>query len=273
MIKNWTLVCTGLFGLSYTVTSLANSCAKDVTPLIQKIFSTLGNDCSNYVSLYSKNARYYHQHDGFKTAPELLKTCQNYATFCPGKSCKFQQNGNPMLVARENTCHILVPYLWSEIPANNKAPNNLEPHTGWEYIAVSPDKNSPFKYTINSFAEIESTYSVSFNWSEPSNTPSNVAQSTLKLLALENSASKGECDKPIAPILTEFFKNKSNRENTWKKQGDAIVLAAGGICHVLVPFAAQVGDLLKTGIFVFLLETNVSLINYKIIQSIEFIKN
>jgi hypothetical protein len=81
-----------------------------------------------------------------------------------------------------------------------------------------------------------------------------VAQSTLHLLSLKNSASKGECDSPIAPTLTRYFDDKSRGGEVWRQQGDAVVLAAGGVCHVAVPYSAQVGAKLETGRFVFTLQ-------------------
>ena len=87
----------------------------------------------------------------------------------------------------------------------------------------------------------------------PETTPALVAQSTLRLLARPNSASKGECDRPLAPALTAFFRGKSRDASAWRQQGDAVVLAAGGLCHVVAPYAAQIGARLKTGRFVFTL--------------------
>ncbi len=234
--------------------AMADACSKDVAPLLNTLFSSLGNDCDTYASLFSEDAKYYHQHDGYKNSAELLKTCQNYAAFCPGKECKFLQNGEALTVARGNSCHVFVPYLWSQLPANNRAKGNLEPHTGWEYIVATPNNKSEFGYSMKYFAEIETSYSVAFNWADPVTTPAVVAQSTLRLLSLKNSASKGECNSPIAPTLTKFFNDKTIGGNTWRQQGDAVVLAAGGVCHVAVPYAAQVGDKLKTGHFVFTLQ-------------------
>jgi hypothetical protein len=242
---------------------------KEVAPLLDKLFSSLGQDCPGYVSLFSEEAKYYHQHDGYKDASELLKNCQNYAAFCPGKECKFLQNGEAFTVARGNSCHILVPYLWSEIPANNRAKGNLEPHTGWEYIVATPNRGSDVGYRMKYFAELETSYSVAFNWAKPEETPAVVAQSTLPLLAAKNSASKGECDKPIAPVLTKYFIDKSQRESTWRQQGDAVVLAAGGICHVTVPYAAQVDDQLKTGQIVLTLQPG-GANHYLITDAVEF---
>lgn len=232
----------------------ADTCSTtDLDPLLDKLFSSLGHDCKGYDSLFSKDAQYFHQHDGYKKKTDLLKNCQAYATFCPGDGCRFLQNGEPFVVARDNSCHMLVPYLWSEIPA---AKGNLEPHTGWEYIVATPDPNSDsgVGYTMNYFAELETSYSVAFNWAKPGETPAVVSDSTLKLLSLKNSASKGECNNPIAPILTQYFDDKSSGGDLWRQQGDAVVLAAGGLCHVAVPYSAQVSGKLKTGHFVFTLK-------------------
>jgi len=247
------------------VPALADSCSTaDMAPLLDKLFSSLGHDCKAYVSLFSEDAKYYHQHDGYKDASELLQNCQNYAAFCPGNDCKFLQNGEPLIISRGNSCHMLVPYLWSEIPANGRAKENLEPHTGWEYIIASPSNDSKVGYSMKYFAELETTYSVAFNWAKPDDTPAVVAQSTLHLLSLSNSASKGECNSTIAPVLTKYFNDKSSGGDLWRQQGDAVVLAAGGVCHVEVPYSAQVGNKLKTGHFVFTLQpeaNNVYLMN------------
>jgi hypothetical protein len=151
---------------------------------------------------------------------------------------------------------MLVPYLWSEMPANNRAKSNLEPHTGFEYIVASSDWKSRFGYNFNHFAELESSYSVAFNWAKPDDTPTVVEQSTLHLLFISSSTPTGECNHPIAPILTQFFNDKSSGGDIWRQQGDAIVLAAGGVCHVTVPYSAQVGTSLKTGQFVLILQAS-----------------
>lgn len=243
---------------------MADSCSHaDVAPLLEKLFSNLGHDCKSYVSLFSEDARYYHQHDGYKNYSELLKNCENYEAFCPGNDCRFLQNGKAFTLARGNSCHILVPYLWSEMPANKRANGNLEPHTGFEYIVLKSTGR------INYFAELETSYSVAFNWAKPDDTPTLVEESALHLLSLNNSASKGECNNPIAPVLTKFFTDKSIRGDMWRQQGDAVVLASGGVCHVEVPYSAQVGSKLKTGHFVLILQPNVNG-GYLIKDAVEF---
>jgi hypothetical protein len=269
LILGFTL-CVFLMGRANASNSeMTDSCSKSVAPFLDKLFSSLGHDCDAYVSLFSGDAKYYHQHDGYKNYSELKKNCQNYAAFCPGNDCRFLQNGDALIVARGNSCQMLVPYLWSEIPANKNAKGNLEPHTGFEYIIANPDNASPFGYSIKSFAEIESTYSVAFNWADPDHTPDVVAQSTLHLLSLSNSASKGECNNPIAPTLTKFFNDKSIGGDLWRQQGDAVVLAAGGVCHVSVPYSAQVGTKLKTGYFVLTLQSAINN-GYVMIDAVEF---
>lgn len=238
--------------------AVGDPCSKDVARVVDKLFSSLGSDCEGYASLFSEDAKYYHQHDGYKKSSELFKNCRNYAAFCPGNECRFLQNGEALMVARGNSCHLLVPYLWSQIPANHRAKGNLEPHMGWEYIVANPNPESRFGYSLKYFAELETSYSVAFNWAKPDDTPAVVAQSTLQLLSLKNSASKGECDSPIAPVLTKYFNDKSVGGDVWRQQGDSVVLAAGGVCHVAVPYAAQVGEKLKTGHFVFSLQPGVS---------------
>lgn len=229
---------------------VADSCSQDVQPLLDALFANLGHDCTTYFSLFSDNAQYYHQHDGHKNYSQLLANCQGYAKFCPDGKCKFQQNGDAMVKAGAylGPCNILVPYLWSETPANSKG---LEPHTGWEYIVAVPAMGSKFGYKMEYFAEIETSYSVAFNWAKPDDTPAVVKDSTLYLLGLSNSASKGECNNPIAPGLTKYFEDKSAGNGLWRQQGDAVVLAAGGICHVTAPYAAEVDGVLKSGYSVF----------------------
>merc|ERR1712226_247573 len=89
------------------------------------------------------------------------------------------------------------------------------------------------------FAEIETTYSVAFDWQNPSKTPQ-LFNTTKALLAMNNSASQGECDAPLAPALTKWFSGVSQEGDLFRQQGDAVVLAAGGICQVVVPYAADV---------------------------------
>ena len=222
--------------------AVEDSCSKDVTPLLSTLFSSLGHDCSTYRSLYAEEAKYFHQHDGYKDASQLQGNCKSYAAFCPGNRCRFLQDGSALKISRENKCHILVPYLWSQMPAKT---DNLEPHAGWEYIIAIPNAKSRFSYSIKYFAEVESSYSVAFNWAAPDQTPAVVADSTLRLL--KGTASKGECSNPLATTLTKFFSDKSHVGTTYRQQGDAVVLASGGICQVVVPYSAQFGEELKTG--------------------------
>ena len=260
-----------LFALcGFASSAMAGPCSMtDVASLLDKLFSSLGHDCKSYVSLFSEDAKYYHQHDGYKNTSELLNNCENYAAFCPGNECRFLQNGKALTVARGNSCQILVPYLWSEMPANNRAKGNLEPHTGFEYIVASPNSGSAVGYSIKQFAELETSYSVAFNWAKPDDTPAVVAESTLHLLSISSSAPTGECNSAIAPILTKYFNDKSSGGDVWRQQGDAVVLAAGGVCHVEVPYSAQVGSKLKTGHFVFIFRPNVNN-SYLITDAVEF---
>jgi len=222
-------------------------CSADVAPFLAALFSSLGSDCRTWLSLFAKDASYYHQHDGFRSYAQLPQTCQGYAGFCGGDKCRFQQNGAPVVVPHEGKCAVLAPYLWSEIPASAA---NLEPHTGWEFIVLAPDAGSPAGYLMEHFAEIETSYSLPYNWAKPDDTPALVQDGLLKLLALKNSASKGECDAPLAPVLTRFLATVGKEGDTaslFRQQGDAVVLAAGGICQAAVPYAADVGGRLRTG--------------------------
>lgn len=219
----------------------------EVQPIINALFASTGHDCDLYVSLYTDDATYYHQHDGFKTKDQLAQNCKNYAAFCPDNACEFRQNGRPSIREHNGNCHVLVPYIWSEIPANNKISGNLEPHTGWEYLILSAN-DSFYRWSIKSFAEIETSYSVAFNWGNP--TDVSVYSWTLKLLS--STASKGECDVPIAPIVTYHIQGLGG--GTWRQQGSAVVLSVGGLCHVVVPYAVQLDSVLKTDYMVFVLQ-------------------
>jgi hypothetical protein len=233
-----------------------NCTAESVSPLLSTLFASLGNDCETYASLYASDALYYHQHDGFKNASQLLANCQGYAKFCPPGTCTFQQNGMPSVVQgsmAQGTCRILAPYLWAELPANNKVPGNMEPHTGWEYIEVVADASARFGYKIKVFAEVETSYSVALNWGMPNDT--SVYDWTTQLLS--STASRGECSHPVAPLVTDWMHTRSKDASTlWRQQGDAVVLAAGGLCHMVVPYAADVGQLLQTGNLLFVLKKN-----------------
>mmetsp|Transcript_30544 Transcript_30544/g.94919 ORF Transcript_30544/g.94919 Transcript_30544/m.94919 type:complete len:283 (+) Transcript_30544:109-957(+) len=251
--------------------SAEGACEKDVTPFLEKLFSSLGHNCDAWFSLFAEDAFYSHQHDGHKNYTELLKTCQGYAKFCPGDACFFKQNGAPVTVPHEKkgeTCAVLVPYLWTEMPANGKAKNNLEPHTGWEYMLLEPSTDSKVSYIMKHFAEIETSYSLPFNWAKPADTPALVEESLLKLLSLPNSASKGECARPLAPKLTEFFAQKSKEGKTVRQQGSATVLAAGGICQVAAPYAADIDGELKTGRWVIVLKPEGD--SYTVEDDVEF---
>eukprot|EP00697_Spironema_sp_BW2_P003121 gnl/Spiro4/14170_TR7620_c0_g1_i1.p1 gnl/Spiro4/14170_TR7620_c0_g1~~gnl/Spiro4/14170_TR7620_c0_g1_i1.p1 ORF type:complete len:331 (-),score=66.31 gnl/Spiro4/14170_TR7620_c0_g1_i1:68-1060(-) len=245
------LLLSFLFCVALPSAMCATCSADNVAPLLDTLFSTLGNDCTTYASLYASTGLYFHQHDGFKTASQIMATCQGYGTFCPKGQCTFQQNGAAFVAARGNKCYLLVPYLWAEKPANHKVPGNLEPHTGWEYMVLAPSSSSSrFPFSIEVFAEIETSYSVAFNWGNPADE----SNYDLTVQLLNRTASRGECNAPIGALLTQFFSAKSTSDDVWRQQGNAVVLAAGGACHVAVPYAAEVGGLLSTGIFVLALQ-------------------
>jgi len=220
---------------------VARSCTvEDTQPLLTAMFESLGNDCKAWFSLFGEGALYYHQHDGFKTYDELMQNCENYAAFCPGgnSTCVFQQQTVHQVQAVNGECHILAPYLWSEIPADHLVPNNLEPHTGWEYIIAQPDPTSKVGYNMTWFAEIETSYAAKYHVGDP--TDSSVYWWTLDLL--EGTASQGECNSPVAPVLTDYFATNGGRQ-----QADAVLLSVGGLCQVTVPYSKEEGGRLSSG--------------------------
>jgi hypothetical protein len=231
-----------------------------VQPLVTAMFTSLGQDCQRYASLFTEDAVYYHQHDGFKVKSQLLQNCKNYAAFCPGQSCHFVQNA--ALVATmsvDGQCHILAPYLWSEVPVNNKVPGNLEPHTGWEYLVAVKDNTSArdskqnLGYLIQWFAEVETSYSVAYNWANPLDTT--VYNWTLALLA--TTASMGECTTPVHNVITAGVArlNAIYPSSYWRQQGAAVVLSVGGLCQAVVPVAGQLqSSQLITGHAVFVMQ-------------------
>ena len=252
-------------GADSALTAGSECTARAVQPLLDALFQSLGADCPKYVSLFAENATYFHAHDGFKTKSQLLQNCQNYGAFCPQGSCLFRQNGAAQFTAVAGKCHVLAPYLWSELPANAKVPGNLEPHTGWEYIIAVPSNASAFGFSIERFAEIETSYSVAYNWADPLD--ASAYNWTLRLL--RTTASKGECDVPIASVVTSAL---SRLGAGWRQQGDAVVLAAGGLCHVAVPYAAQLdGGKLCTGNMVLALEPGTA--NYTVQATLVFEKH
>eukprot|EP01126_Amoeba_proteus_P042355 TRINITY_DN459_c0_g2_i1.p1 TRINITY_DN459_c0_g2~~TRINITY_DN459_c0_g2_i1.p1 ORF type:complete len:259 (-),score=34.21 TRINITY_DN459_c0_g2_i1:54-830(-) len=257
----WVLLLLVFFASVINVSTTQFCSPETVQPILDLLFATTGNDCTLYVSLYAENATYYHQHDGFKTKPQLTQNCKNYATFCPGDTCRFLQNGAPMTHLLGVKCHVLVPYLWSEIPANHKSPGNLEPHTGWEYVVVVADNSSSLGLSLELFAEIETTYSVAYNWGNPLDI--SVYNWTVDLL--KTTASKGECDIPIAPVITNEILLLGEG---WRQQGSAVVLAVGGLCHVAVPYTAQQDSTLSTGMIVFVLMPTEA--SYSVVRSVIF---
>jgi hypothetical protein len=236
-----------------------------VQPLLDAVFRSLGVDCTTYASLYAENSEYFHAHHGYKTKPEILGNCQNYGAFCAQGSCMFLQNGAAQTAVVAGKCHILAPYLWSVLPANTKIPDNLEPHTGWEFIVAVSNSESAYGFNIERFAEIETSYSVAYNWANPLDT--SAYNWTLQLL--RSTVSKGECDVPIASVVTDTLKQLGVG---WRQQGSAVVLASGGVCHVVVPFAAQLGGpgtfKLITGNMMLVLEPTPA--NYTVQNSIVF---
>jgi hypothetical protein len=115
------------------------SCAdEDWGALLNVLIPTFGSDCPSWASLFTHDAYpragYYHQHSGFHHSnSSLISACEGYASFCPSGKCSFVVAGNVFVSeeAGSNRCHLLVPYLWAEIPAKAAS---LEPHSGFEYV-------------------------------------------------------------------------------------------------------------------------------------------
>jgi len=217
----------------------------DVQGFFDAIFSSLGADCGTYIDLFAEGAQYYHQHDGHKTYSELRANCEGFGGAFPAGTSAFRQDGNALVGLHDgDDCHFLVPYLWSAIPAQNGMP-----HTGWEYIIATQDHESRFGYKMKHFAEIETTFTVPFNWHNPRDTPALFGESTLVELHSTTSDTTDACDTPLASTLTDFLQQQGVRQ-----QGDAVVLAAGGLCQVSVPYASEVNGNLMSGYFVLRLE-------------------
>jgi hypothetical protein len=234
--------------------------------LFDALFSSLGNDCDTYMELFAEGAQYYHQHDGHKTYSELRANCDGFAKAFPAGSQAFQQAGSTLTLMRPSSdgdCHFMVPYLWSAIPAQDGMP-----HTGWEFIKARQDGSSRFGYKINHFAEIETTFTAAFNWHNPRATPALFTDSTLAELHATTSDTIDACDNPLADTLTDFLEQRAVRQ-----QGDAVLLAAGGLCQVAVPFAGvhDQDGLLFSGYYVLSLEKNND--SYNINDSSLFFEN
>jgi len=218
-----------------------DACAKgNMTGMLTEIFTSLGDDCDAWVSLWSKNATYYQQHAGFANYNGLMASCQKGYCPWPRDNCVFRQNGPALMMSGEDDgrCYVLAPYVWAQNPANK---TNLEPHTGWEYIILSPMADAEYGYLMDSFSEIETSYSVAYNWGVPGDTSKYSWTTDL----LDGTASNGECSLPTPTVITQLFatisKNGSNDsiKLVLRQQGAAVVLAAGGLCHVLVPIVLQ----------------------------------
>lgn len=235
-----------------TVAAAPNPCGSPIEPLLDALFPSLGNDCNTYLSLFKEKGKLYHQHSGYTPYSGLFSMCTSFGKALGGNRSKFLQNGEPQLVAVNGKCHMLVPYLWSAFPADPKA---YMPHTGWEYLVVSRT-NSKYRYGIELMAEIETTFSAPYNWKDPAVSTDLFQTMTIPLLHTTATSKHraNECDSPFAGHLASFFAEKSTGNDVWRQQGDAVVLAAGGVCHVTVPYAAAVGDQLKTGTLVFALQ-------------------
>lgn len=223
----------------------AQVCDTDPNAVLASMFYSLGNDCETYLPLFASDAQFYHQINGYKNKSELSAVCTGYGGFCPTDECFFQQNGALFAVENGDRCEVLAPFLWSQIPANNKVPNNREPHSGFIHNTLIPDSSAEFGYTIEVFREIEDSYTVPFNWGASDD--SSVQSWTIELL--NQAASSGECDAPLQPLLTTYFGDKSAAatDDLYRQQGNAVVIAAGGVCHVLIPYSAVVSNEIVSG--------------------------
>jgi hypothetical protein len=174
-------------------------------------------------------------------------------------------------------CRVLAPYIWAQLPAQA---SNVEPHDGWEYMELEFSPDAELKFRIKKFAEIETTYSVPLDWKDPSATPA-LFTKTVELLAATaaqqpDGQNADECNSSPAKFLTAFFTAKSTAGALYRQQGDAVALAAGGICHLTVPFAAEVNKELKSGYYVLVLtpkpDATTEEAKYELTQEQEFVR-
>ena len=113
-------------------------------------------------------------------------------------------------------------------------------------MIAHPDATSPVGFRVDRFSEIETTFSVPYRWGSPADT--SAYNWTVNNLKTYGQASKGECHTPVAAVLTTHFETASTTgARVMRQQGDAIVLAAGGVCQVAVPYASAVGAVLGSG--------------------------
>jgi hypothetical protein len=157
---------------------------------------------------------------------------------------------------------MLVPYLWAQNPA---ADANLEPHTGWEYIIATPDAGSAYGYTINLFAEVETSYSVALNWGQPDD----IASYEWTLDLLQATGFWEQCATSPAPVLTDFFmSNAMVSDDIYRQQGDAVLLASGDYCFAVAPYAAQVNGVDREGHFLFKMSPSDG--SYELLEAVDF---
>jgi len=263
------------------VNTLAESCNEEgVQDFVRLLFSRLGSSCAAYASMYSENATYYHQHFGYKDQQSggLEASCEVYGNFCNKNgmpTCSFLTQGPHLTAVSGSQCRVLAPYIWSQFPADE---GNVEPHTGWEYIELSIVDGS---WQIEKFAEVETTYTFPFDWLDPQRKLDDMLARTVQLFnrTANGDHTADECDSSPAPFLTAFFRSKDQCTDThhthFKQQGSVVATAAGGLCHMVVPFAAQDGDEIKSG-YQFLVtvpmpdETN-DVLKYQLLLEQEFV--
>jgi len=209
----------------------------------------------------------------------LKSSCEGYGNFCPIENgvsaCSFLTQGPHLTAVSGSQCRVLAPYIWSQFPADE---GNVEPHTGWEYIELTLAGDS---WQIEKFAEVETTYTFPFDWVEPQRKLDDMLARTVELF---NKTANGdhtadECNSSPAPFLTAFFRSKDEcsdtRHSHYRQQGSVVATAAGGLCHMVVPFAAQEDDKIKSG-YQFLVttpmpqETN-DVLKYQLVFEQEFV--
>lgn len=224
------------------VAAAPNPCAAPIEPLLNNLFPSLGNDCNTYLSLFTEKGKLYHQHSGYTPYSGLFSMCTSFGKEFGGNRTKFLQNGDPQLVSSNGKCHILVPYVWAWVLGETDMLR-----TGWEYLVVSRT-NSQYRYGIELMAEIETTFSVPYSWKNPEDIPveNTLFETQTWPLLHASHPLANECDSPISGHLANFFATKTTAGkflggDVWRQRGDAVVLAAGGVCHVAVPYAAVVG--------------------------------
>lgn len=139
-------------------------CAKDTAPILDSFFKLFESDCSEWATIFSSNASFYHPKAGHQKGSQLSGFCAGSQEYV--NPSQFRANGKVILGHTENfdkeVCLVMVPYVWYHA-SETIAPTKGNMNSGYEVMKLVPD-GSQLGFKIDKVAEMFTRSAVAFDW-------------------------------------------------------------------------------------------------------------